>query len=333
MKTFINILALTLSMIGFVNASYNYQYIASKSQKGATCGYYALANAHAVQQLFNENKAINAKNIESLTEQTLTNYFTPFFEEEFNQLPDEFKKQYGTVLGYAEIQADLLDFDKTVLRETVDCQFFTMLSNNQNKLNDAYAIQYVSQERSKNPLFIVGSNNADVYGAALQNIKHANKKIVHFLYNLGSDKSGHWVYIGVIKQANQRPYIVHLNSTNTNSYETSQEFRLILQHIINCIDNGQLLMNQDAHAQGQTQEDRDLEKAIQASLQDQQSSARNMQEEQDHAYAKQLQEKEDLQYAQRLQEQENKDFVYAKQLQEQEDSDYAFALALAQEDN
>ncbi|HTM05692.1 MAG TPA: hypothetical protein VL201_00465 [Patescibacteria group bacterium] len=331
-------IALCLSIAEFTHASYNYFYMQSKKQNGATCGYYALANAHAVQQLFNENKEISPDTIGRLTEQTVTNFFAPFFESEFNQLSDKEKKQYGSMLAYAESKADLLDFDHTVSRETAQCNFFTMMNNGRNTLDNAYAIQYVPKEREKNHIFIVGSNNADIYGCALQNINEVDKKIVHFLYNLGSDKSGHWVYIGVIKQPNQNPYILHLNSTNNNSYETSQEFKTIVQQIDNCMEYKQSLMSKNSvrqNSQKDIKEDENaqLAQAMQMSLHDEEIAKKIRQEETDCMYAKQLQEKEDFMYAQRLQkleETKNKDLAYAKKVQEQQDYDYALALSLSE---
>jgi hypothetical protein len=338
MKKLIYAISLATSIVGLSKGSYNYVYLQSKSQNGPSCGYYALANAHAVQQLFNENKAINADSIGRLTEQTLTTFFAPFYQGLFDQLSNEEKKQYGSMLAYAEANTDLLNSEETFSLETSKHHFFDMLSNDYNKLDNTYAIQYVPKEREKDHVFIAASNNTDMYGTALQNITAINKKIVHFLYNLGSDNSGHWVYIGVVKQPNQHPYILHLNSTNNNSYETSQEFRTVVQHIMNCIEHKQPLINKNhvrTTSKTEVNEDAQLAQAIQASLQDEALAAKrrlDLQEENDRMYAKQLQEQEDFVFAQKL-EQENNDVTYARQLQEQEDHDYALALALSEEYN
>lgn len=338
--TYMRILTFSVvSLTGLTNASYNYFYMQSKSQKGATCGYYALANAHAVQQLFNEGTKINGENIGLLTEQTLNNFFAPFYQGLFDQLSSEEKKKYGSMLAYAEANTDLLNSEKTFSYETYKHHFFDMLANNHNKLDNAYAIQYVSKEREKDQLFIVASNNADICGRALQNITAVDKKIVHFLYNIGSDNSGHWVYIGVVKQPNQNPYIIHLNSTNNNSYETSQEFRTVIQHIVNCIEHKQPLMNErqinnkSVQTQAQLNNDAQLRQAIQNSLQDEMLAVKRRQEENDHMYAKQLQEQEDFTFAQKLQKEENERFISSRSIHEQIDRDYALALALSEEYN
>ncbi|RTL06638.1 hypothetical protein EKK58_04900 [Candidatus Dependentiae bacterium] len=334
LSTFLALLAIS----NFIVVNAQYHFIPSLNQSAAGCGYFALANAHAVQQLFNEGKAINEENIKALAYESLVNHYKPFYEDLYNSLSTEEKKQFDNdFLKYAESQPDLLTTEDAYSLQNGESTFFTMLSNEHNQLKNAYAIECIADQKQPNIIRITECLQNDTYGDFIGTIKNQERAIIHFLYNLGSYNSGHWVYVGVIKEQGSMPYIIHLNSTNNNSFYTSEDFKLVIKHIVNCIGNQKpLLIPTDNQPDAiQTQEQIDIEKAIKASLEE--SDAQQMQNEEDVIYKKQMAEQEaaDLQLAQKLQEQD--DFAYSTIIAQREEndctSDATIALALEQEEN
>lgn len=328
---------------GTINTShpYRYQYIPSASQNAASCGYYALANAAAVQQLFNEKQAINEHNIKQIAIQELTEHFTPFFKDEYDNLTPDQKAQIS-FLSYAEHQTPLLSTLDTLLLDESGPRstFFTLFKNEHNELQNAYAIQCINEK--DNLIRIVDCLNNDRTGLALSRIKNEDRSIIHILYNLGSDNSGHWVYIGIIKQPGQEPYIIHLNSTNNDSYERSTEFKLVVDHIQKCIHDQKALVTEKQEEAIKTEDDINLAQAIANSLQDAENikmKQNAVSDEDNLKYALKIQSEEDSLYCQALQTKEE-DSLYAfnlnkeeEELQRLEDYDFALALALAEEDN
>lgn len=324
-----------LTLVKAQETTYNYSFIHSLDQKAAGCGYYALANAHAVQQLFNQGQAINEANIKQLAEELLVSHFTPFYKGMYDNLSVEEKRRYdNNFLHYAESNSDLLATDNAYSEETNNSTFFTMLSNEHNRLENAYAIQYIGNTNQPNIIRIIECLNNDTNGNFIANINNTERSITHFLYNLGSYEGGHWVYVGIVKEPGKIPYIIHLNSTNNDSLQTSNEFKDVIQHLINCMRQQKPLITDNEQPPVHNQEQINIENAIKESL--------KILEESDFTFAQKLQEADDLQFAKKLQEEECiNDAAIAFALTEEkdqdnqiaEDADFAYALSLADEDN
>lgn len=340
LRTFLSLITMGSCTLVHAQETYKYYFIQSIEQHALGCGYYALANAHAVQQLFNEGKEINEANIKKLAKESLLKHFTDFYKNMYDELSVEAKNNYDNdFLKYAESQTDLLSNEASFSYEDNRSTFFTILSNEHNKLENAYAIQYIGDQNQPNIIRIAECVHNDTNGSFIGTIKNQEKAIIHFLYNLGSYESGHWVYVGVIKEPGKLPYIIHLNSKNNDSFYTSTEFKVVIQHVVDCIHNQTPLVidNEQIHALSpeaiKAQEQIDIEKAIKESLEENELKlAQKLQEEEDFAYSKMISEQEENDYsndasialALALEEEE-------KNKQIAEDADFAYALSLADE--
>jgi hypothetical protein len=301
----------------------------SLSQKsGTTCGYYALANAHAIQKLFQRNSPLTEQNIQKEAESILATHFSSFYSPLYDMLSSSEKRSVGSLRQYAEDNTDLLDLRDTFETDRSQTTIFNLFGLAHNKLENAYIVHSLKNKLDC-PLHIAASIHHDPEGSALINIGQENRKLVHFIYHMGSYNSGHWVYIGVVKEKNKEPYIVHLNSTNA-PISSSRDAQTIIAHLTKCIHYNDPLMKKDSDeiiAQRLQQEEylaHQLgKKDIQFNTIEQQT---HEQEALDAQLARTLQEEEDALYAQRLQDSFDRDERVKQEQRKQSDEQFARRL-------
>lgn len=199
---------------------------AAKQLSGTTCGYYALAHAQAIQNLFMQKKLINENTVKEETERILKSTFglngDAVFEESIEMLNAE----------------DFVNLERLDGNNNLKSRVFSLFDE-KNSLKNSYLIEH----KQENPFFIIDSSEIDNDGYALLDIKKKDdRRLVNFICNIGGNKSGHFVYIGVLKEQNKAPYIIYIDSIDLKgSTFRSEPVEAMLNVIQNAIENNIVL--------------------------------------------------------------------------------------------
>ncbi|QQR53393.1 hypothetical protein IPG37_02955 [bacterium] len=200
---------------------------AAKQLSGTTCGYYALAHAQAMQNLFMQKKLINENTVKKETERILKSTFglngDKAFEESIEMLD----------------AADFVDIKKLDQNNNLKTRIFSLFDEN-NRLKNSYLIEH----KETNPFFIIDSSEVDNDGYALLDIKKKDdRRLVNFICNIGGNKGGHFVYIGVLKEKNKDSYIIYIDSIDRKgSTFRSEPVEAMLNVIQNAIEKNIVLV-------------------------------------------------------------------------------------------
>lgn len=161
----------------------------ARPQKGGTsCGYNAIFNAHAIQEIFDSSdQTFDADFIKALTDS--------LFEQHHKGVDECALAMLETISDTHDItEADRNILHKIDLLGTPNSYIIHSTGTN---------IKPGGALRNKDP----------EWKNALENIKKRDG-VCHVICHIGPEGGGHWVYIGIIKVAHQPVFILYLDSMN-----------------------------------------------------------------------------------------------------------------------
>lgn len=176
-------------------AIYHLKALSQKS--GTSCGYHTILNAQAIEKIVTAKQTPNAQDIQAATKELLK--IEGFLDEES--------------LKMFELGQEQAFFSK--IKSQLQNTYF--IKYNTYNTDDVISLAEVA---THNPL--------GLFYEALSKIKTVGYPLtVHLPFFLGNSKSGHWVYIGIIKEINKKPYLVYLDSCNSRIMEGSPQEKVL----------------------------------------------------------------------------------------------------------
>jgi hypothetical protein len=187
-------------------------HLQARAQKGGTsCGYNTIINAEVIENITKATQVPNAETIQKATQELLSKI--PEFLEQEMSLP-----MLETIGTFSETNDPEQEKRNAV-------HFATL----RKLLDNTYFITYSPDTIIQPAGTSVNTPLGDLDNALAQ-IKNVPTVTLHFPTLIGSEESGHWVYIGVIKEANQLPYIILLDSCNSK-VQTGSSLEKILNEL------------------------------------------------------------------------------------------------------
>ncbi len=167
-------------------------------QQNATCGYHTLINARAVETLVAEGKEITAANIIEKNKKMVTQY--KIETSRLGLMQDNKISEWTTKLNLPHVY-----ITKAIKSQT----------------------QIISDATYKN----LKIRDIPLFRNQIQELLTSQEPMaLHLACHTGTHGSGHWTYIGIIKEKDKQPRLIHLNSTRS-TLENYKEMVALIEHI------------------------------------------------------------------------------------------------------
>ncbi|HXW86572.1 MAG TPA: hypothetical protein VEK38_04490 [Candidatus Bathyarchaeia archaeon] len=162
-------------------------HVKANPQQGATCGYHTFINAKAVEELLAEGKALTSANIITKNKQKL--------------------ELFGITSNFPLMHTNQM------------CEWKEQILN----IGNIYTL---SQAQKKLGLIAIG--DIVEFKDAIETLKATTTPmVVNIACHTGSEKSGHWSYVGLVKEKNKEIRLIYLNSTSATLAQDSAIVELI----------------------------------------------------------------------------------------------------------